>query len=80
MPRDARNVLREGRIRLTHMVESARRAVGIAGGLRRSALAEDETRLLATVKSIEVIREASTRALTPQVPESHELAPPNADS
>lgn len=33
MPRDAADALRQDRIRLTHMVESARRALRIASGL-----------------------------------------------
>lgn len=61
MPRDPADILREDRIRLTHMVESARRAVRIASGLTAAALAADEVRMLAVVKSIEIIGEASTK-------------------
>ena len=58
MPRESRE---DDRVRLTHMLESAERAVRIAGGMSESALAADEVRLLAIVKSIEIIGEASTR-------------------
>lgn len=61
MPRDPADILREDRIRLTHMVESARRALRIASGMTAASLAADEVRLLAVVKSIEVIGEASTK-------------------
>jgi uncharacterized protein with HEPN domain len=61
MPRDPADVLRADGIRLAHMLESARRAVRIASGLTASSLAADEVRLLAVVKSIEVIGEASTK-------------------
>jgi uncharacterized protein with HEPN domain len=61
MPRDPADILHEDRIRLTHMVESARRAVRIASGLTAASLAADEVRMLAVVKSIEVIGEASTK-------------------
>lgn len=61
MPRDPAAILREDRIRLTHMVESARRALRIASGLTAASLAADEVRLLAVVKSIEIIGEASTK-------------------
>jgi uncharacterized protein with HEPN domain len=61
MPRDPATILRDDRIRLTHMADSARRAVRIASGMTEMTLAEDEIRLLAIVKSIEVIGEASTK-------------------
>lgn len=61
MPRDPADILREDRIRLTHMVESASRAVRISSGLTAASLAADEVRMLAVVKSIEVIGEASTK-------------------
>ncbi len=61
MPRNPADVLREDRIRLTHMVESARRALRISAGLTAASLAADEIRMLAVVKSIEVIGEASTK-------------------
>ncbi|MGQ0626618.1 MAG: HepT-like ribonuclease domain-containing protein [Phycisphaerales bacterium] len=61
MPRDAADALRQDRVRLTHMVESARRALRIAAGLTLQGLAADEVRMLAVVKSIEVIGEASTK-------------------
>jgi uncharacterized protein with HEPN domain len=65
MPRDPADLLREDRIRLTHMVESAKRAVPIASGLTAASLAADEVRMLAVVKSIEVIGEASTKVGEP---------------
>ncbi len=61
MPRDAADALRQDRVRLAHMVESARRALRIASGLTQESLASDEVRMLAVVKSIEVIGEASTK-------------------
>jgi uncharacterized protein with HEPN domain len=61
MPRDPADVRREDRIRLMHMVESAKRAVRISSGLTAALLAADEIRMLAVVKSIEVIGEASTK-------------------
>lgn len=61
MPRDPAAILREDRIRLMHMIESAKRALRIASGLTAAALATDEVRMLAVVKSIEVIGEASTK-------------------
>ncbi len=64
MPRDPADILREDQIRLTHMVESARRAVRIAAGLTAATLAADEVRMLAVVKSIEIIGEASTKVST----------------
>ncbi|MBL8763059.1 MAG: DUF86 domain-containing protein [Phycisphaerae bacterium] len=56
------------------MLESAERAMRIAGGLSSDALASDETKLLAVVKSIEVVGEASakvsesTRERLPAIP------------
>lgn len=61
MPRERADVLREDRIRLTHMVEAARRVERYCTGLTRATLEADEMRLLAVVKSIEVIGEASTK-------------------
>lgn len=61
MPRDAREVLEEDRVRVIHMLDSARRAIRIADGMTQSSLEADEVRLLAVVKSIEVIGEASTK-------------------
>lgn len=65
MPRDPADVLREDRIRLTHMLDAARRALRIAHGLDAAALAADEVRSLAVIKSIETIGEASTKVSTP---------------
>ncbi len=61
MPRDLREIAEEDRIRLTHMLESARRASRIADGMTQASLETDEVRLLAIVKSIEIIGEASTK-------------------
>lgn len=61
MPREPSAAHRDDRVRLTHMLDSARRALRIATGLTAEALAADEIRLLAVVKSIEIIGEASTK-------------------
>ncbi len=61
MPRDPGEVLREDRIRLLHMAESARRVQQFCSGITLEALQDDEMRLLAIVKSIEIIGEASTK-------------------
>lgn len=61
MPRNPRELLQEARVRLTHMLESARRALRIADGLTEFTLQKDEVRLLAIVKSIEIIGEASIK-------------------
>jgi len=61
MPRDPADILRADRIRLVHMLESAQRAVRIAEGLTVATLAADEVRMLAIIKSIEIIGEASTK-------------------
>lgn len=61
MPRSSADTMREDRIRLTHMADSARRALRIADGMTPATLAGDEVRMLAVVKSIEIIGEASTK-------------------
>jgi uncharacterized protein with HEPN domain len=61
MPRSRADVLREDRIRLIHMLEAARRVERYCAGMTCAALEADEMRLLAVVKSIEVIGEASTK-------------------
>jgi uncharacterized protein with HEPN domain len=61
MPRDAAEVRREDRIRLMHMLEAGRRVERFCAGMTRALLEADEMRLLAVVKSIEVIGEASTK-------------------
>lgn len=61
MPRDSKQVREEDRVRLTHMLESAQRAVRIASGMTEQSLGADEVRLLAVVKSIEIVGEASTK-------------------
>jgi uncharacterized protein with HEPN domain len=61
MPLERAEVLAHDRIRLTHMLEAACRVERYCAGLNPAALEADEMRLLAVVKSIEVIGEASTR-------------------
>lgn len=54
-------VSHEDTVRLMHMLDAARRVNRFCTGLSASALANDEMRLLAVVKSIEIIGEASTK-------------------
>jgi uncharacterized protein with HEPN domain len=61
MPREPADVLREDRIRLTHMLEAARRVANYCAGMTRPGLEADEMRFLAVVKSIEMIGEASVK-------------------
>jgi len=61
MPRDPDDVRRADRIRLTHMLEAARRVARYCDGMTRDTLEADEMRFLAVVKSIEVIGEAATK-------------------
>lgn len=61
MPRDDAEVQHEDRIRLTHMLDAARRVARYCAGMTRDTLEADEMRFLAVVKSIEVIGEASTK-------------------
>lgn len=61
MPRDPAQIFREDRIRLAHMLEAASRVARYCEGLSAAALEADEMRLLAVVKSIEIIGEASTK-------------------
>ena len=61
MPRDSRDIQREDRIRMIHMLESAQRVARYCAGMTRETLAADEMRFLAVVKSIEVIGEAATK-------------------
>ncbi len=65
MPRDRADVLREDHVRLLHMQEAARRVQRYCTGLTLPTLEADEMRLLAVVKSIEVIGEASTKVSEP---------------
>lgn len=65
MPRDESEILRQDHIRLTHMLEAARRVVRYCTGMSSASLGADEMRLLAVVKSIEVIGEASTKVSIP---------------
>ena len=71
MPRDPRERPLDDRIRAQHMVESAQRAVRIASGFTAASLAADEIRMLAVVKSIEIVGEAGRPLplkLSPQPP------------
>jgi uncharacterized protein with HEPN domain len=61
MPRDDSDALAADRIRLTHMIEAADRAIRFCAGLTREAIEADEMRLLAVIKSIEIMGEASTK-------------------
>jgi uncharacterized protein with HEPN domain len=61
MPRDPAEVLRRDRIRMTHMLQAARRAARFCSGMTRATLEADEMRFLAVVKSIELIGEASSK-------------------
>ena len=61
MPRDPSEVLDEDRIRLTHMLDSARRARRFCTGKAREDLERDDLLLFAVLKAIEVIGEASTK-------------------
>lgn len=61
MPRDPAFILYEDRIRLMHMLESGKRSLRIASGMSAETLAADEICMLAVIKSIEIIGEASTK-------------------
>lgn len=61
MPRDPAAILREDRVRLTHMLDAARRVMRYCDGLSAATLAADEMRLLAVIKSIEIMGEAATK-------------------
>lgn len=65
MSRDPAAILREDRIRLTHMLEAARRVARFCVGMTRETLEADEMRLLAVLKSIEIVGEASTKVSDP---------------
>jgi uncharacterized protein with HEPN domain len=61
-------------IRLRHMLDAAREAVGFFEGLERTNLSENRMLLLASVKALEIIGEAAakissgTQALCPDIP------------
>ncbi len=61
MPRKPDDILKEDRIRLTHMLEAARRVQRYCEGHTAASLEADEMRLLAVIKSIEIMGEASTK-------------------
>lgn len=65
MPRDPAIHPGDDRIRLTHMLEWARRAERFCAGKQRSDLDDDELLLLAVLKAIETICEASTKVSEP---------------
>ena len=65
---------RQDEIRLRHMLDAAREAVGFVGVMTREELGLDRRTLLSAIKEIEIIGEAAnrvsvaTRAEFPQVP------------
>lgn len=61
MPRDPAEQLHQDRIRVMHMLEAAERVARYCHGFTRESLQADEMRMLAVVKSIEVVGEASTK-------------------
>lgn len=61
MPPDPEMSAAQDRARLRHMLEAAQRARRFCAGRREEDLATDEMLLLATVKSVEVIGEASVK-------------------
>jgi uncharacterized protein with HEPN domain len=64
----------DDRVRLLHMLDAAREAVGVSAGLSRESLASDRLLALALVKDIEIIGEAAahvtepSRASLPNIP------------
>lgn len=64
----------EDRVRLLHMRDAAREAMGFAAGRTRAALDTDRQLLLSIVKDVEILGEAAARvspelrALHPEVP------------
>lgn len=61
MPRDPAQYPGDDRNRLTHMLEWARKAVRFCEGRKEADFANDEMLLLAVLKAIETIGEASTK-------------------
>lgn len=65
---------KEDEVRLRHMLDAAREALGFAQGRNRSDLNSDRQLVLALVKAIEIIGEAAfqtsenTRAQFPEIP------------
>ncbi|MBI4083659.1 MAG: DUF86 domain-containing protein [Candidatus Lambdaproteobacteria bacterium] len=65
---------REDEIRMRHMLDAAREALGFVAGRERSALDDNRKLTLALVKSVEIIGEAArnvsdaTRAGLPEIP------------
>ncbi len=51
----------EGRVRLLHMRDAAREAIGFAAGRTRSDLDADRQLLLSIVKDVEIVGEAASR-------------------
>lgn len=65
MPRDPALYPGDDRIRLTHMLEWARKAVLFCEGRKETDFEHDEMLLLAVLKAIETIGEASTKVSEP---------------
>lgn len=61
MPLSPGEVHAQDRVRLRHMLDAANRARRFCAGRRPEDLATDDMLLLATVKTIEVVGEASTK-------------------
>lgn len=61
MPPNPAEELRADRIRLTHMLEAARRVARYCAGMTAQSLNADEMRFLAVLKSIEIVGEASLK-------------------
>jgi uncharacterized protein with HEPN domain len=54
----------EDRVRLLHMRDAAREAIGFAAGRQRADLDTDRQLLLALVKDVEIVGEAASRITT----------------
>lgn len=65
MPRDPAEHPEDDRIRLTHMLEYSRKAVRFCAGRTQSDFDHDEILLLAVLKAVETIGEASTKVSEP---------------
>lgn len=61
MPRDPAEHPEDDRIRLTHMLDYSRKAVRFCSGRTASDFEQDEVLLLAVLKAVETIGEASTK-------------------
>ena len=65
MPRDPALYPEDDRNRLTHMLDFARKAARFCAGKTEADLGRDEMLLLAVLKAIETIGEASTKVSEP---------------